>query len=89
MRDKVAVVSTVLGAVLTFWAAVLMRDHIRMVEIVTLFFGGYHLPLLGIMKQHCTKIGRSRCPDSGADLQLKFRHCHPSPISNAAISEIG
>ena len=41
MRDKVAVVSTVLGAVLTFWAAVLMRDHVRMVEIVTLFFGGF------------------------------------------------
>jgi len=41
MRDKLAVISTALGAVLTFWAAVLMRDHVRMVEIVTLFFGGF------------------------------------------------
>ena len=29
------------------------------------------------------------CPDSGADLHVKFRHCRPSPISNTAISEIG
>lgn len=41
MRDKLAVFATVLGAVLTFWTAVLMRDHVRMVEIVTLFFGGF------------------------------------------------
>ena len=41
MRDNLAVFSTVLGAVLTFWAALLMRDHVRTVEIVTLFFGGF------------------------------------------------
>ena len=41
MRDKLAVFSTLLGAVLTFWAAVLMRDHVRLVEILTLFFGGF------------------------------------------------
>ena len=41
MRDKLAVLSTVLGAILTFWAALLMRDHVRMVEILTLFFGGF------------------------------------------------
>ena len=41
MRDKLAVLSTVLGAVLTLWAALLMQDHVRMVEILTLFFGGF------------------------------------------------
>jgi hypothetical protein len=41
MRDKLAVLSTVLGVVLAFWAALLMRDHIRLVEILILFFGGF------------------------------------------------
>ena len=41
MRNKLAVLSTVFGAVLTFWAALLMRDHVRLVEILTLFFGGF------------------------------------------------
>jgi hypothetical protein len=27
--------------------------------------------------------------DNGTDLQVKFRHCHPSPISDTTISEIG
>jgi hypothetical protein len=41
MRDKMAVLSAVLGAVVTLVSALSMRDHVRLVEIVSLFFGGF------------------------------------------------
>jgi hypothetical protein len=41
MRDKLAALSTILGTLLAIASAAAMRDHIRLVEIVSLFFGGF------------------------------------------------
>ena len=41
MRDTLAIISTVVGAVLALTGALLMRDHVRLVEIVTLFGGAF------------------------------------------------
>jgi hypothetical protein len=40
MRWKVSVFATVLSAVVGVLSALEMRDHVRFVEIITLFFGG-------------------------------------------------
>ena len=40
MRKKLSTIATVGGAALALLSAVSMRDHVRLVEIVTLFFGG-------------------------------------------------
>jgi hypothetical protein len=40
MRDKLAIFATAAGAVTGLLSALTMRDHVRMVEILTLFFGG-------------------------------------------------
>lgn len=40
MREKLPTITTALGAVLSLAAALSMRDHVRLVEILTLFFGG-------------------------------------------------
>ena len=40
MRERLAIVSTVAGAVVALGSALVMRDHVRLVEILTLFFGG-------------------------------------------------
>lgn len=37
---RFATVATVLGALLSFYSALAMRDHVRLVEIIELFFGG-------------------------------------------------
>jgi hypothetical protein len=41
MREKLPVLSTILGAALSLGSALAMRDHVRLVEIVGLFFGGF------------------------------------------------
>ena len=41
MRDKLATFSTVLGAVLALLGALQMRDHVRLVDILTLFAGAF------------------------------------------------
>ena len=41
MREKLAVLSTILGAALSLAAALTMQDHVRLVEILVLFFGGF------------------------------------------------
>ena len=40
MRDKLAIFATAAGAVTALLSALTMRDHVKLVEIVTLFFGG-------------------------------------------------
>jgi len=37
---RLSTVATVLGAVLSLFSALSMRDHVRLVEIIELFFGG-------------------------------------------------
>jgi hypothetical protein len=39
-QRRFATASTVLGALLSLFSAFMMRDHVRLVEIVELFFGG-------------------------------------------------
>ena len=41
MREKLAVFSAILGAVISLASALAMLDHVRLVEIVGLFFGGF------------------------------------------------
>ena len=41
MRDKLALFSTILGTIIGIASAVAMRDHIKLVEILGLFFGGF------------------------------------------------
>ena len=41
MRRKLALISTILGVALSLFSAFTMRDHVRLVEIVGLFFGGF------------------------------------------------
>jgi hypothetical protein len=41
MREKLAVFSAILGAVVSLVSAVAMLDHVRLVEILGLFFGGF------------------------------------------------
>ena len=38
--QRLATVSTVLGAVISFVSALAMRDSVRLVDILALFFGG-------------------------------------------------
>jgi hypothetical protein len=40
MREKLPLLATVLGVTLSVISAFAMRDHVRTVDIVTLFFGG-------------------------------------------------
>ncbi len=40
MRQKMAMFSTILGAIVSLGAALAMRDYVRVVDIVALFFGG-------------------------------------------------
>jgi hypothetical protein len=40
-RRRYAIVTTVLGALLSLYSALAMRDHVRLVEIIELFFGGF------------------------------------------------
>ena len=40
MRERMAVFTTVAGAVVALASALAMRDHVRLVDILTLFFGG-------------------------------------------------
>jgi hypothetical protein len=53
-RRRLATVSTVLGALLSLFSAFMMRDHVRLVEIVELFFGGVGTGagLAGLLAQH-------------------------------------
>lgn len=37
---RFATAATVLGALLSLYSALAMRDHVRLVEIIELFFGG-------------------------------------------------
>jgi len=37
---RLSAASTILGAVLALFSAFTMRDHVRLVEIIQLFFGG-------------------------------------------------
>jgi hypothetical protein len=37
---RLATFTTVLGALLSLFSALAMRDHVRLVEIIELFFGG-------------------------------------------------
>jgi hypothetical protein len=41
MRRNLALISTILGVALSVVSAFGMRDHVRLVEIVGLFFGGF------------------------------------------------
>jgi hypothetical protein len=41
MREKLALLSTILGAAISLASALAMRDHVRLVEIIGLFFGGF------------------------------------------------
>jgi hypothetical protein len=41
MRGKLALFSTILGAAVSLTSALAMRDHVRLVEIIGLFFGGF------------------------------------------------
>jgi hypothetical protein len=40
MRKKLSTITTIGGAALALLSAVSMRDQVRLVEIITLFFGG-------------------------------------------------
>jgi hypothetical protein len=39
-RRRFSTAATILGALLSIFSALSMRDHVRLVEIVELFFGG-------------------------------------------------
>jgi hypothetical protein len=41
MREKLALLSTILGAAISLASALAMQDHVRLVEIIGLFFGGF------------------------------------------------
>jgi hypothetical protein len=41
MREKLALFSTILGAAISLASALAMQDHVRLVEIIGLFFGGF------------------------------------------------
>ena len=41
MREKMVVFSTILGAGVSLASALAMQDHVRLVEILGLFFGGF------------------------------------------------
>ena len=41
MRDKLPVFSAILGAAVSLVSAITMQDHVRLVEIIALFFGGF------------------------------------------------
>ena len=41
MREKLPLFSTILGAAVTLVSAITMQDHVRLVEIIGLFFGGF------------------------------------------------
>ena len=41
MREKLAVFAAILGAVVSLVSALAMLDHVRLVEILGLFFGGF------------------------------------------------
>jgi hypothetical protein len=40
MREKLPLLATVLGVIVSVASALTMRDHVRIVDIFTLFFGG-------------------------------------------------
>lgn len=40
MRERLPTIATTFGAVISLVAALSMRDHVRLVDIIALFFGG-------------------------------------------------
>jgi hypothetical protein len=83
MREKLPLLATVFGVVPSVISAFAMRDHVRTVDIVTLFFGGVagsrfrspHRESVDILRRssppgaNCTQRGGDLRPLGGSELR--------------------